>query len=244
MMALIVAQGAAILLLGLLVAGLLRSHAEILRRLHDLGSEAERPHPEPEARSSLALATAPPGSSSQPADVAGTSLDGGALTLAVTGTSHRTLLAFLSTGCGSCLPFWETFADPERSLLGNDVRVVIVAKGPEAESESRLHELAPPDVPLVLSSRAWENYRVPVSPYFVLVDGPTGAILGEGSAPAWSQVVSLLEQAAADADLATRRRGRRPDREARADRELLAAGIHPGHPSLYPDRDPEDRPHA
>ena len=41
MTVLVVAEAAAILLLGLLVAGLLRSHAEILRRLHELGAGME-----------------------------------------------------------------------------------------------------------------------------------------------------------------------------------------------------------
>lgn len=38
MLAIVIGEGAAIVLLALLVAGLLRSHAEILRRLHQLGA--------------------------------------------------------------------------------------------------------------------------------------------------------------------------------------------------------------
>ena len=38
MTALIVVEAAAIVLLGVLVVGLLKSHAEILRQLHDLGA--------------------------------------------------------------------------------------------------------------------------------------------------------------------------------------------------------------
>jgi hypothetical protein len=58
-------------------------------------------------------------------------------------------------------------------------------------------------------------------------------------------VAHLLEQAAADAGLDSPFSGDEPnrsihlngaEREARADEELLAAGISPGHQSLYPER--------
>jgi hypothetical protein len=95
-----------------------------------------------------------------------------------------------------------------------------------------LRDLAPPDLPVVLSSDAWENYSVPGSPYFVLVDGASGSVRGEGTGATWPQVFSLITQATNDAaialgdDLAT---------DIRIDRELLAHGIRPGDPSLYPD---------
>jgi hypothetical protein len=41
MLALVIGEGAVLLFLALLVAGLLRSHAEILRALHDLGASVE-----------------------------------------------------------------------------------------------------------------------------------------------------------------------------------------------------------
>jgi hypothetical protein len=87
-----------------------------------------------------------------------------------------------------------------------------------------------------MSTEAWGDYRVPVSPYFILVDGPTGSVAGEGSATSWRQVASLLEQALADAAAAPARRprGSGAERLRRAEEELQAAGIQPGHPSLYP----------
>jgi hypothetical protein len=60
---------------------------------------------------------------------------------------------------------------------------------------------------------------------------------GEGSATSWSQIASLLRDAARDA----RRTGNGDRRADRVDDVLQAAGIGPGHPSLYPadqDRDP------
>ena len=76
-----------------------------------------------------------------------------------------------------------------------------------------------------MSSDAWNDYGVPVSPYFVLVDGPTGTIEGEGAASTWSQVGSLLSRAEADVEA---------ENERRIDADLDAAGISPNDPSLYP----------
>ncbi len=111
-----------------------------------------------------------------------------------------------------------------------------------------------------MSSQAWDDYEVPVAPYFMLVDGRRG-VIGEGASASWAQVVDLLGKAAADAGVdldGAAAAGRRPTRrelltgshrEQRADRELAAAGIEPGAPELYepihvpaePDDDPEPR---
>jgi len=74
-----------------------------------------------------------------------------------------------------------------------------------------------------MSSDAWQDYRVPGAPYFVLVDGATGRIAGEGSAQTWHQVTSLMGSAGGDAS----------PRERLVDAELGAAGILPGDPWLY-----------
>ena len=42
-------------------------------------------------------------------------------------------------------------------------------------------------------------------PYFVLVDGPSGRVVGEGSGTSWEQILDLLGRAAADAELVSRR---------------------------------------
>jgi hypothetical protein len=92
-----------------------------------------------------------------------------------------------------------------------------------------------------MSSRAWEDYRVAGSPYFILVDR-RGRVAGEGTAStSWSQVSSLIRDAVDDAANGrtgqTGQAGRRgmngEDRVRRAEAELAAAGIGPGHPSLY-----------
>jgi hypothetical protein len=71
-----------------------------------------------------------------------------------------------------------------------------------------------------------------------------GVVTGEGSSTTWAQVRDLMGQAVDDTAAARRARARddgRPakrdsddrDDPASVDRELLGAGIHPGHPSLY-----------
>lgn len=232
MTALVVLEGCAIALLGLLVAGLLRSHAEILRRLHELGAGLEEPATAPGAapadvaigvRPGLAY---PPQTWPEPRDVVGETPAGEAAAVAVTGSGPGTdgagtLLAFLSSGCGTCAGFWRAFAEPTRLGLPAGVRLVVVTKGPEQESVVALRELAAPELTVVASTAAWTDYAVPVAPYFVYVSG--GRVTGAGAAATWEQVARLFDQAYADDR----------DNAARVDAELLAAGIGPGHPSLY-----------
>jgi hypothetical protein len=221
----LVAESVVLVLLAVLVAGLLRSHAEILRRLHALGAGLEPegtvavapPRPiEPRAGDAMFAAAA---------DVVGAGLRDDAVHVAITGTRHRTMLAFLSSGCLTCHEFWSAFADTARLDLPDDMRLVIVAKDGAEESVSALRRLAPRGIPVVLSSAAWADYNVPGSPYFVLVDGRAGQVRGEGTGTTWEQVLNLLRQASDDADDARR--------EVRIDRELRAHGIEPGDPSLY-----------
>lgn len=242
MLTLVVLEAVAIVLLGVLVAGLLRSHAEILRALHELGAsvdpDADRGRSGQPPLQITSRRTGEGGSTAH--DVEGTTLDDEVAALAIVGSPQHTLLAFLTSGCATCARFWEAFRVSSPTVPGG-ARLVIVTKGPDEESRGRLRELAPDGVTLVMSSDAWENYGVPTAPYFVYVDGAAGAVVGEGAAATWPQVESLMGQAIADAgtrsggDSASSGSVPRLDRDgaARTERELLAAGIGPGHPSLY-----------
>ncbi len=260
MLVLVVIEAVVLALLALLVAGLLRSHAEILRTLHDLGVGRD-PLAEtggatsPVRAPTLARATAATRADQPPAvDVVGTSPGGDAVVIGVSAAPQPTLLAFLSSGCITCRHYWDTFGAPGLDLPGG-ARLVIVTMGPEAESEAAIASLAPAAVTVVMSSEAWDAYEVPGSPYFVFVDGESGGIVGQGTAPEWDQVVRLMTEAGDDGALEAGRAGadrrarraerRRLDdraREARADEILMSAGIHPGHPSLYADPDHPDHP--
>ncbi len=238
-------------LLALLVAGLLRSHAEILRALHQLGVDMDpaRPHgadgvSTPIGAPVIRSAEVPKRPSRTAVDVVGTTPDHDAVSISVVGAKHLTLLAFLSSGCGSCLAFWDVFRDGGPIEIPGDARLVCVSKDPAEESTPSIRRLAPTSVPTVMSSAAWADYDVPVAPFFVLVDGPSGEVIGEGAANEWGQVQSLLHTALDDAGMLDKKgnlKDARPTgkpradalREARADRDLLAAGIRPGDPSLY-----------
>jgi hypothetical protein len=230
MVALVSILAVAVALLTLLVAGLLRSHAEILRALQSLGVSLD-----PDASDQADRIPSPTGltGTARPAgapalDVRGVDPDGAAVTFAVAGVEQRTLLAFLSSTCLTCRGFWEAFADRRLAVPGN-ARLLVVTKGSEAESPGTIRKLAPANVHTVLSSDAWRDYNIPVAPYFVLVDGPSGSVTGEGAAATWDQVRDLMEQSLFD--------GRPQDRPSRVDSDLKAAGIEPGHSSLYPGRD-------
>jgi hypothetical protein len=248
MAVLVVLLAVVLALLALLVAGLLRSHAEILRALHNLGVDMDPARADdgvttPVGAPTVRSAAVPKRPSRRAVDVVGTTPEHDAVSIAVVGAKHLTLLAFLSSGCGSCLAFWDVFRDGDPVEIPGDARLVLVSKDAGEESIASIRRLAPRDIPTVMSSQAWSDYDVPVAPFFVLVEGESGEVVGEGAANEWSQVQSLLHTALDDAGMLDRkgrfkgdRRGKpRADllREARADRDLLAAGILPGDPSLY-----------
>jgi hypothetical protein len=241
MTAVVVIEGIAVALLGLLVAGLLRSHAEILRQLHVLGG-GQAPGAGPILPG---MAPTAPGISGtgEAHDLVGETPAGETAAVSVVGAPHPTLLAFLSSSCLTCTSFWDRFAEPAPLGLREGTRLVIVTRSVHEESPSRLAALAPPQVTVIMSTEAWMSYGVPGAPYFILVDGPTGRVYGEGTAARWDQVVSLLTQASADRAAMLARAGHQAGRDdaARIDAELLAAGIEPGHPSLYPASRPEGR---
>ncbi|MGH9244855.1 MAG: hypothetical protein ACRD29_11160 [Acidimicrobiales bacterium] len=243
MTALVAILAVAVVLLGVLVAGLLRSHAEILRALHRLGVSLD-----PDADESPAAVGPPrrqPTGLGPATDVTGVTPALTPIVVATRGADRRTLLAFLSSGCLTCHTFWDRFADRDFAPPGGS-RLVIVTNGPDRESPSEVAALAPDHVVTVMSTDAWDAYRVPGSPYFVLVDGAAGSVVGEGTAASWPQVEQLLTSALADAGVADRHHHRVPnpsDRDVgpQIDADLRAAGIGPGHPSLYPaPPDPEE----
>lgn len=231
MTALVAVETLLLVLLVLLVAGLLRSHAEILRRLGPPEGgqpEGDSQLPEPQSRAGA----------QQPHDIVGTTLARDAVQIGLGRGSPPTLLAFLSTGCAACDRFWEDLREHRLpAAVPSSVRLIAVAKGPDRESPTRLRELAPGDVPVVMSSEAWSDYRVPAAPYFVYLED--GRVHGEGSASGWKQIISLLRDAIYDR--ASARGG--DERTDQIDRVLSAAGVGPGHPSLYPAGRPggEDR---
>jgi hypothetical protein len=232
MEALVVALGVIVLLLAVLVAGLLRSHAEILRQLHALGAGEDG------VPAGVGAGVRPVTTGFERApriDLSGVGPGGEAVALSLVNDRGPTLLAFLSSGCSTCRTFWHALSR-EFELPTPDTRPVIVTKGPDRESPGEVVRLAPPHLTTLMSTQVWDDFRVPMTPYFLLADN-RGHVIGEGSASTWRHLLNLLRQSLADTPgraataspvhLDTR------DREHFTDDELRRAGIEPGDPSLY-----------
>lgn len=228
MNALVVIEGVVILLLLVLVAGLLKSHADILRQLQRLGASVDNPGV-PTPPRSVGFGEAPAN------EITGVDLSGAERAISLRNGGSPTLLAFLSSGCATCRTFWEELHhEPEPPIPGT--RTVVVTKGPTAESPGKLKELAPEDLTLIMSDDDWDRFRVPITPYFLLVD-ETARVIGEGSARDWEHLLSLLRQSLSDsADPVHLDTGRR---EEFTDSRLRNSGVHPGDESLY--RNPVER---
>ena len=205
----VAAESLLLVVLTLFVVALLRSHAEILRRLEGLGPADAVPPPE------LAAGARPA------PELSGATPSGGARRLA---SSGDLLLAFLSSGCSSCAQLIEAVREA-LALLPGSTRLVVVTKSPDVE-RARVFRPLEQLVDVVMSSSAWDDYAVPGSPYFVHVE--RGIVVGEGSGTSWPGVVSLLSDALAE-------RGS-TDNGHRVDAALESAGIGAGHPSLHPAR--------
>ena len=225
----------------LFLVALLRSHAEILRRLAALESawDAGVGAGTRSARSGAARANDPgqldPAHAGGPAaDISGQTLSGDALKVSLGPGAPDTLLAFMGTGCHACGPLWDSLREDEVPTPGG-ARLVVVTKGPERERLARLLEIAPAEADVVMSTQGWSDYEVPSTPHFVLVRD--GQIAGRGSATSWQQITGFLSDADDDLRIHEARAGLDTDgRAARAERALADAGIGPGHPSLYPSR--------
>jgi hypothetical protein len=240
MVALVVVSTFVVLVLGILVAGLLRSHADILRSLHELGVGVGDPAAATAVSGPMVAPESNPVLGTAPA-IAGLTPTGDARGIAVDNSDDLTLLGFLSSGCTGCAAFWDALQEPGRLQLPARTRVVIVTKGPDREVPAEVRSRATGRIPVVMSTDAWVDYQVPGSPFFVLVDGATGRILGQGSAGHVDQLTELVRRAEHDRGVVPPgARGRAegslggPAREAAADEVLAAAGILPGDPSLYP----------
>jgi hypothetical protein len=218
----VIIEGILLAVVLLFVIAVLRSHAEVLRRLAVLEGGGSMGA----TRRAAGL-----GSGRSVGEIVGKTLAGDAVKVNLGPGAPPTLLAFLSTGCAACEPLWAGLRSPIR--LSPDSRLVVVTKGPERERLASLLKLAPAEVDVVMSTQAWEDFEIPATPHFVLVGGAEG-VLGRGSATSWEQIAGLMRDAADDGAL--HRARTTEQRAARAEQALAAAGIGAEHPSLYPSR--------
>jgi hypothetical protein len=220
----------------LFLVALLRSHAEILRRLAAIESawDAGIAAGPGDARATDPRQFDAARAAGPATDISGQTLSGDALKVSLGPGAPDTLLAFMGTGCHACAPLWDALHGDAVPTPGG-ARLVVVTKGPERERLARLLEIAPAEAEVVMSTAAWSDFGIPSTPHFVLVRD--GRIAGRGSATSWEQITGFLSDADDDARIHEARAGLGTNaRAARAERALADAGIGPEHPSLYPSR--------
>lgn len=217
MTAVVTVETLLLVLLTLLVAGLLRSHAEILRLLNSL-ERTERASELPSDENA--------GGVREAMEIAGTTIGGEGVRVAVPSPGSRLLLAFLTSGCSSCRSIWRALGD-HPAVPGN-ADLMVITKDRDTESVSRLRKMRAAAVPVVMSTEAWEAYRVPASPYFVFLEGKD--VRGEGSADSWQAALTFLEDALEEAEY---------ERDSPA---LGPSGVEGGSPRRDAADDRKDRP--
>jgi hypothetical protein len=126
-------------------------------------------------------------------DVEGVDPSGAPISVDVVGAAAPVLLLFLSAACVGCRDLWEGLSEFRTALAGAS-RVAVVTRSPEDEDVLAVARLAPlaasvaddgtlvvgSQVPVVMSTAAYVEYRVEGPPFFAVVG--SAAVLGEGVA--------------------------------------------------------------
>jgi hypothetical protein len=100
----------------------------------------------------------------------------------------ETLLAFLTTSCAECQPFWEMLASPAaRDELGAHVAVVTPSRSMEDERLAR--RLVPDGAHLHMGSETWFAYGIGRAASFALVRSPSNG------PPPWEELGQILGSA-------------------------------------------------
>ena len=130
-------------------------------------------------------------------DVRGADPEGQPTLIPLEATAQPTLLAFLSTSCGICVGLWERLRAGELQQEAPGIVPVVVTKDAAQEDGDRIRTLASAEVPVVLSSEAWDDYEVPGSPYVMVISAAPGSVTTEGSVATWQDVVRMARSATA-----------------------------------------------
>lgn len=233
--AVVIGLAVVVFLLGMLVVGLLRSHADILRRLESVGAGLDGVHDHGSDSSQITL-TRKESASVADRRISGVTPDGEPLVVSLTSGADPTLVAFLSTTCSTCTPFWEGLQSALMHFGGHRHRVLIVTLGESEESPTRAQTMAKAEADVVMSSSGWHDFEVPGAPYFVLLESGTGRVIGEGSAMTFESLEEFLTDATNDQKWDVETSQRSLSEEDRIDADLRGAGILPGDPRLYPEK--------
>jgi len=126
-------------------------------------------------------------------DLHGVRPDGSPVSVALGDLDRPLLLVFLAVRCDGCEAFWEGIAGgPGDPALGAVVPVV-VTRGPDSVAVGEVAARAAGfDGDVVMSDRAWTDYRVTGYPFLVLVEPASERILAESVGFGWDDVASTV----------------------------------------------------
>lgn len=125
------------------------------------------------------------------APIDGRSPDGVPCTVPV-GGDDRLVVAFLTSSCTSCRPFWAGGAGGRGRGPEQPPTMVIVTPDPETEDRAEVARRRPDGVPVVMSTATWLAYGVRGSPFFLVVAG--GVVRAEGFASSWAELMELIDE--------------------------------------------------
>ncbi len=104
-----------------------------------------------------------------PRDVEGIDPAGTPRLVPVATSTEPVLVLFLSSGCAGCRDLWEGTAELRRALPAH-VRLLIVTPDEGPEDRGAVARLAPADTDVVMSSRAYVDFKVAGPPFLSLVE--------------------------------------------------------------------------
>lgn len=175
-----------------------RSEGRERREQGDPRDGTERP-----ARAAAPTGTAPATPTAEAAppegdavDIRGVDPEGEPTVVPLEANDGPTLVAFLSTSCGICVGIWERLRDGALAEEVPGVLPVVVTKDEAVEDPARIRGLATSELPVVLSSEAWDDYEVPGSPYVMVVSESPGSVVTEGAPARWEDVVRMATSVA------------------------------------------------
>jgi hypothetical protein len=95
------------------------------------------------------------------------------------------------------MPFWQGIGDPATLPSSPDLARVVVTKGPDLMPPAAVAAAAVDvsGVPVVMSDNAWLDYQILGYPTFLLIDSPSGRVIGETLGIGWDDVRSMLQSA-------------------------------------------------
>jgi hypothetical protein len=142
------------------------------------------------------IPTGPPAASGRwpAADLAGEDPGGRPVALRLGEQPGPLLLCFLTPRCDGCHQFWSGLADPPGGDWPDGLSLVAVTRGAGTVDPVEVAGMAAGAgrVPVVMSDRAWTDYRVTGYPFFILVDPAAGTVVGETVGFGWSDVRAMV----------------------------------------------------